>query len=87
MRFVNRNERNLWLQNKQKLRREASADNDYLQENMTASNRKLFYDVRMKAKYLGYKFVRHREGISYVRKQEGEATIRIEHEDDLAKIR
>lgn len=87
VRFVNRNDRNMWLQNKQKLRREASADNVYLQENMTASNRKLFYDVRMKAKYLGYKFVWHKEGISYVRKQEGEATIRIENEDDLAKIR
>ncbi|KAG0445584.1 hypothetical protein HPB47_013632 [Ixodes persulcatus] len=65
VRFVNRNDRNMWLQIKQKLRREASADNVYLQENMTASNRKLFYDVRMKAKYLGYKFVWHKEGISY----------------------
>lgn len=87
MRFVNRNERNVWLQNKQKLRSGASNDNVYVQENMTALNRQLFYEVRTKAKFLGYKFAWHKEGYSYVRKQEGEPTIRIENEGDLEKIK
>ncbi|CAN7995616.1 unnamed protein product [Ixodes hexagonus] len=87
VRFVNRNERNAWLQNKQKLRSEADDDNVYLQENMTALNRQLFYEVRAKAKFLGYKFAWHKEGCSYVRKQEGGPTIRIEHDGDLEKIK
>ncbi|CAN7945795.1 unnamed protein product [Ixodes pacificus] len=87
VRFVNRNERNAWLQNKQKLRSEADDGNVYLQENMTASNRQLFYDVRTKAKHLSYKFIWHKEGCSYVRKQEGAPTNRIEHEGDLEKIK
>lgn len=87
VRFVNQHERNAWLHNKQKLRSETSNDNVYLSENMTALNRQLFYDVRMKAKLLGYKFAWHKEGCSYVRKQEGEPTIRIEHMGDLEKIK
>lgn len=86
VRFINRNERNVWLENKQKLRTGAGAENVYLQENMTASNRKLFYDARTKAKNLGYKFAWHKEGLSYVRKKEGDPSIRIEHDDDLVKI-
>lgn len=87
VRFINRNDRNAWIQNKQKLRRGTDADNVYLQENLTATNRKLFFDARTKAKHLGYKFVWHKEGCSYVRKQEGEPTIRIEDESDLVKIK
>ncbi|XP_042150253.1 uncharacterized protein LOC121838222 [Ixodes scapularis] len=87
VRFVNRNERNAWLQNKQKLKSEADDGNVHLQENMTASNRQLFYDVRTEAKHLSYKFIWHKKGCSYVRKQEGAPTIRIEHEGDLEKIK
>lgn len=86
VRFVNRSERNRWLQNKLKLRRGAAADNIYLQENLTASNRKLFYDVRTKARNLDYRFVWHREGYSYVRKREGDPVIRVEHDQDLSKL-
>ncbi|CAN7951845.1 unnamed protein product [Ixodes pacificus] len=86
VRFINRNDRDAWLKNKQKLRSGAEVDNVYLEENLTASNRKLFFDVRTKAKHLGYKFIWHKEGCSYVRKREGDPTLRIEHESDLAKI-
>ncbi|XP_040358283.1 uncharacterized protein LOC115324051 [Ixodes scapularis] len=86
VRFINRNDRDAWLKNKQKLRSGAEVDNVYLEENLTASNRKLFFDVRTKAKHLGYKFIWHKEGCSYVRKREGDPTLRIENESDLAKI-
>lgn len=87
VRFVNRNERNAWLKNKHKLRSGFDTDSVYLQENMTAANRKLFFDARVKAKCLGYKFVWHKDGCSYVRKEEGTSAIRIEDEGDLAKIK
>lgn len=87
VRFINRNDRDAWLKNKQKLRSGAEVDNVYLEENLTASNRKLFFDVRTKAKHLGYKFIWHKEGCSYVRKREGDPTLRIENESDLAKIK
>ncbi|CAN7999751.1 unnamed protein product [Ixodes pacificus] len=87
VRFINRNDRDAWLKNKQKLRSGAEVDKVYLEENLIASNRKLFFHVRTKAKHLGYKFIWHKERCSYVRKREGDPTLRIEHKSDLAKIK
>lgn len=87
VRFINRNDRNVWLRNKSKLRGGDDTGTIFIQENMTAQNRKTFFEARAKAKSMGYKFIWHKEGCTYVRKEEGAPTIRIENEGDQVKIK
>lgn len=86
MRFVNRGDKEQWLKNKNKLR-EVNGETIYIQENLTAQNRSLFFQVRARAKAMKYKFVWCKEGVIYVRKVEGEKAIRIATEKDLLNIK
>lgn len=88
VRFVRRETRNDWLKNRNKLRSSIDGyDTVYLQENLTELNRKLFFDARAEAKAIGYRYVWHKGGCTYVRKNEGDPAVRIESEHDLNKIK
>lgn len=66
---MNRTIRDEWLNNTRKLRSDDSDDNIYLQENLTETNKKLYFDARGKAKELEYRYTWHRGGCTYVRKK------------------
>ncbi|CAN7943129.1 unnamed protein product [Ixodes hexagonus] len=87
IRFLNRSIRDEWLKNKNKLRSEDNTVNVYLQENLTETNKKLFFEAREKAKSLQYRYTWHRGGCTYVRKQDGDRAIRIATQTDLDKIK
>lgn len=88
IRFLNRSRRDEWLKNKNKLRNgQEDSTQIYLQENLTESNRKNFFEARERAKLKGYRFTWHKNGVTYVRKQEGEKAIRIQSCKDFDKIR
>lgn len=85
--FTSRRTRDTWLQKKRLLRTKRVLDHEvYIDENLSESNRKLFYDARVRARNLGYRFVWHKYGITYVRKEEGCSTVRISRVADLERI-
>ncbi|XP_064486003.1 uncharacterized protein LOC135398533 [Ornithodoros turicata] len=87
VRFTNRSICERWLANRSKLRtHKIHNQNIYVNENLTASNRKLFYDARMRAKDLHYKFVWHKYGAIYVRKDESAKPIRVSSTVDLNNL-
>ncbi|XP_064485963.1 uncharacterized protein LOC135398493 [Ornithodoros turicata] len=70
VRFTNRRDVEEWLKAKRRLLNiESNGEQIYVQENLTAANRKIFMDARMKARALGYKYVWHRSGVTYVRRK------------------
>lgn len=88
VRFVRRETRDDWLKNRNKLRSSTDGyDIVYLQENLTELNRKVFFDARAEAKAIGYRYVWHKGGCTYVRKSEEDPAGRIESDHDLIKIK
>lgn len=59
----------------------------YFNENLTAMDKELHYQVRMKAKEKKYQYVWSKCGVSYVRKTTGDKAIRIVSFSDLDNIR
>lgn len=77
--------RNMWLQKNAALKEQNSTVRIY--ENMTAQNKRLFWQIKTKATEKGYRFAWHKEGKMFVRKAAGDRTVRIQSEDDLELIR
>lgn len=86
VRFVNRHQRDEWLESRRRLRSTAGTETIYFQDNLTEQNRKLFWMARIRAKERSYAFVWTTRGTIYVRKNPDQNAIRIDHEDDLNKI-
>lgn len=85
VRFASRLTRDKWLQGNTRLRQMKSTVRIY--ENLTAQNKKLFWQIKTKAAGKGYQFAWHKAGKMFVRKAAGDRLIRIAHEDDLELIR
>lgn len=83
IRFKERSKRDQWIQKKMALR----SDGVFINENLTKRLRTLFWKARSQAKQKGHKFVWMRNGKILVRRREGAAVIRIEHDGDLDKIK
>lgn len=85
VRFSSRVTRDMWLQKNATLKERNLTVRIY--ENMTAQNKRLFWQVKTKATEKGYRFEGHKEGKMFVRKATGDRTVRIVSEDDLELIR
>lgn len=85
VRFSSRLTRNVWLQQNAALKELNSPVRIY--ENMSAQNKRLFWQIKTKATEKGYRFMWHKEGKMFVRKAVGDRIVRIESEDDLELIR
>lgn len=84
IRFARQSTRELWLEQKKKLR--GVKPNVYIQENMTKRNRELLSAAKEWRKRAEYKYVWHKNGSVLVRKTDGERAVVIRCEDDLIKI-
>ncbi|XP_064467513.1 uncharacterized protein LOC135378411 [Ornithodoros turicata] len=86
-RFVNRSVCEHWLMNRKKLRAQKIDGHDvYINENMTAVNRAVFYKARILGRELQFKFVWNRHGTTYMRKDESDKVHRITCAADLDKV-
>lgn len=82
VRFTKFETREKWLEQRTCLKKEKI----YVNENLTARTKTLFWLTKNKATENQYRFVWVRNGRIYVKKQEGAALIRIRCEADLSKI-
>lgn len=82
VRFRDRDERDLWLSKKKTLRNEKI----FINENLTTAQKQLFWQCRQVSKQKNYKFVWMTNGKIFARKIEGATGIRINTENDLAKL-
>lgn len=91
--FKDRVSRNrLLLKRKERIRSnevaEGRKDNVvYINEHLTAYNKQLFWQAKVKSKELNFKFVWSKEGKIFIRKSEREKAYRIRNEEDLTKIK
>lgn len=83
VRFQHRNDRELWAGKRAVLRSEGI----FINENLTKHLKHLLWNTKNVAREKGYKFVWVRNGKVFARQREGTAVMRIENEDDLAKLR
>lgn len=82
VKFFKRATREKWIEKRTALR-----DEDiFINENLTYSVKKLHWLTKCAAKEKQYRFVWVRNGRIYMRKMEGGTVIRIDKEEDLAKI-
>lgn len=79
-RFVSRSTRDLWLENRLKLK--GKDGKTHLTENLTKHDKNLLWATKQWAKNNGFKFAWHRNGKTFVRK-EGTSAIPISTENDL----
>ncbi|XP_064485959.1 uncharacterized protein LOC135398488 [Ornithodoros turicata] len=87
VRFVNRGTRNRWLQNRNKMRKNKIDNQDiYINENLTAQNKRLFFLARERSKLLNYRFTWQKNGTLYMRKKDGDEPVKITSELDLANL-
>ncbi|CAN8019000.1 unnamed protein product [Ixodes persulcatus] len=84
VRFLSRVTRDQWLAKWGGLR--DTGLNVRFFDNLTASNKKLLWMTKTKAREQGYAFTWQKNGTVFVRKAQGQRAIKIESEDDLGKI-
>lgn len=82
LRFFSRATRDRWLQKKGQLR----GNKPQIYENLTAQNKRLLWLVKAEAKANNYQYTWQKNGKIFVRKKTGDCAIRINSEDELAKI-
>lgn len=85
VRFTSRVTREKWLEKRAQLRERKSKE--YLMENLTAQNKRLLWLIKRKAEEMDYQFAWQKNGKMFVRKRPQDRVIRIQGEEDLAKIR
>lgn len=84
VRFSSHVTKEAWLRKKAQLREEKSTV--FFNENLTAQNKNLFWEMKAKAEEMQYQFAWHRNGKMFVRRAHRERIIRIKELADLAKI-
>lgn len=84
VRFSSHVTKEAWLGKKAQLRQEKSTI--FFNENLTAQNKKLFWEMKAKAEEKEYQFAWHRNGKMFVRRGPRDRIIRIRELADLAKI-
>ncbi|KAH9372532.1 hypothetical protein HPB48_011587 [Haemaphysalis longicornis] len=82
VRFRDREERDLWLSKKKALRNKKI----FISENLTTAQKQLFWQSRQVGKQKNYKFVWMSNGKIFAREIVGATGIRINTENDLAKL-
>lgn len=85
VRFFSRKIRDSWLAKKSELRKTKSKI--FLNENLTAQNKQLFWKMKTRAVEREYQFVWHKSGKLFVRRSPRDRVIRIITMDDLEKIK
>lgn len=84
VRFTSRLTRDRWFQARAVLKDNASGI--WLMDNLTAQAKRLLWQAKTKAAERRYQFVWQKGGRIFVRKQPGDRPIRIDNDNDLAKI-
>lgn len=85
VRFSSRLTKEAWLEKKKKLKEAKSKI--FFNENLTAQNKNLFWQMRIKAKEKEYLFAWHKNGRLFVRRGPRDKVIRISAAKDLDKIK
>lgn len=89
VRFTSVKVRNLWLDKRSKLRG-CAQNNDlpvvFFSENLTKKNRELYWAARTVAKDKSYKFVWVKNGHTFLKKREGDPSIRVSPATDLTQL-
>lgn len=83
-RFATQAKRDLWWQNKNKIR--SSGNDSYVMENLTKRTRDLLFETKNWAKSNNFKYVWHSNGRVLVRKIDGERPLVISSVYDLEKL-
>lgn len=91
VRFSNRKYSDAWLKRKStglqnsNLFQNGSLTKIYINENLTATNKELYWGARMAGKKFDYKFVWTKRGSVFMRKDESAAAVKINSPEDLPK--
>lgn len=81
--FKSRLDRDKWFQKRNAMRQEGI----YINENLTPQTKKLLWQTKEQARAKNYKFVWVRNGVVFVRKEQGSGAVRILEEGDLERLR
>lgn len=84
VRFSSRGTKETWLSKKREIRE--ARHQVYFHENLTRQNKKLLWMAKTKAEEMHFRFVWTANGKLFARKRPGDRVIKIECEDDLAKM-
>lgn len=88
VKFANRKTRDTWMAKKKEMSNlQFQNRRIFFNENLTAINRQLYYQLRMKAKEAGYLHVWSKYGALYARKRDGDKPVRVFSVLDLEKIK
>lgn len=89
IRFANRNISEMWIKKKKtgvmsrNIIENGSSSVIYVNENLTPMNKELFWNARVKAKKLKFKYVWVKNGVVFMKRDDASTTIKIEKFDDL----
>lgn len=85
VRFSSRCTRDAWLAKRGELRRKQSKV--FINENLTAPNKRLFWQMKTKAREMEYQFAWVKDGKFFVRRSQRDRVLRIKTTSDLDQIR
>lgn len=85
VRFSARYTRDAWLAKRSELRRKKSKV--FINENLTAQNKRLFWQMKTKAREMEYQFAWVKDGKFFVRRSQHDRILRINGASDLDQIR